>query len=136
MGRYNNSGIGKGIGTSPQLTFENQEYENKVNEIENNQREKDDYCFIDESNFPFEDSVNKYEKYLLNLNHNRGGPKAKFLKDVLGYKLGDGKKLHKAILECIKDKKPNNVENTDHGTKYTFNTSIKGVNENTVKQTL
>jgi len=34
MGRYRNSGIGKGIGTSPQTTLENQEYENKVKEIE------------------------------------------------------------------------------------------------------
>lgn len=34
MGRYRNSGIGKGIGTSPQLSLENQEYENKVHELE------------------------------------------------------------------------------------------------------
>ena len=34
MGRYKNSGIGKGIGTSPQTTLENQEYENKVYELE------------------------------------------------------------------------------------------------------
>lgn len=36
MGRYYKSGIGKGIGTSPQTALENQEYENKVNEIEEN----------------------------------------------------------------------------------------------------
>lgn len=41
MGRYYNSGIGKGIGTSPQTTLQNQEYENKVKEIEeNNKKEK------------------------------------------------------------------------------------------------
>ena len=34
MGRYYNSGIGKGIGTSPQTTLQNQVYENKVKEIE------------------------------------------------------------------------------------------------------
>lgn len=34
MGRYRNSGIGKGIGTSPQTTLENLEYENKVHELE------------------------------------------------------------------------------------------------------
>lgn len=34
MGRYKNSGIGKGIGTSPQTTLENLEYESKVHELE------------------------------------------------------------------------------------------------------
>lgn len=34
MGRYKNTGIGKGIGTSPQLSLENQEYENKVHDLE------------------------------------------------------------------------------------------------------
>ena len=36
MGRYYNSGIGKGIGTSSQISLDNQEYENKVSEIEEN----------------------------------------------------------------------------------------------------
>ena len=34
MGKYYNSGIGKGIGTSSQTSLENQVYENKVKEIE------------------------------------------------------------------------------------------------------
>jgi hypothetical protein len=127
MGRYYNSGIGKGIGTSPQTSLENQEYENKVKEIENNHNRANDFVNINETNFPFEESVNKYEKYLLDLNHKKGGSKAKFLKEVLGYKLGDGEKLHKAILEGIKNKQPDNVENTNYGVKYTFNTSIKGL---------
>ena len=38
MGRYYNSGIGKGIGTSPQTTLQNQVYENKVKEIEENSK--------------------------------------------------------------------------------------------------
>ena len=40
MGRYYNSGIGKGIGTSPQTTLQNQVYENKVKEIEDNENSK------------------------------------------------------------------------------------------------
>lgn len=48
--------------------------------------------------------------------------------EVLGYKSGDGEKLHKAILDEIKNKQPDNVENTNYGVKYTFNTSIKGLN--------
>lgn len=34
MGRYKNSGIGVGIGTSPQTALENNEYENKVHALE------------------------------------------------------------------------------------------------------
>ena len=33
MGRYYNSGIGKGIGTSPQTSLQNQVYENKVKRL-------------------------------------------------------------------------------------------------------
>lgn len=40
MGRYKNSGIGKGIGTSPQTTLENQEYENKVQELDGKLNDK------------------------------------------------------------------------------------------------
>ena len=127
MGRYYNSGIGKGIGTSPQTTLQNQMYENKVKEIESNHNRTNDFVNINETNFPFKESINKYENYLLDLNHKKGGSKAKFLKEVLGYKSGDGEKLHKAILEGIKNKQPDNVENTNYGVKYTFNTSIKGL---------
>lgn len=34
MGRYKNAGIGVGIGTSPQMTLKNDEYENKVHVLE------------------------------------------------------------------------------------------------------
>ena len=111
MGRYRNSGIGKGIGTSPQTTLENQEYESKVYELEekngkNLNTEIKNIETIDENNFPFELSQNKYEKYLFVLDHEVGGSKALFLKDVLGYKLGDGRRLHNAILNAIKGAKP------------------------------
>ena len=46
MGRYYNSGIGKGIGTSPQTTLQNQLYENKVNPSETNLDSKILYIFI------------------------------------------------------------------------------------------
>ena len=132
MGRYKNSGIGKGIGTSPQTTLENQEYENKVYELEEKNttlnNEFNNTETINEFNFPFEFSENKYEKYLFDLNHEDGGSKAKFLKDVLGYKLGDGKILHGAILEAVKNKRPNEVKTTSYGIKYLFKTLIKGNN--------
>ena len=82
---------------------------------------------INESNFSYNESLNKYEKYLLDLNHEDGGSKAKFLMEALGYKLGDGEKLHKAILDAIKNKNPDGIETTEYGTKYKFNVSIKGV---------
>ncbi len=139
MGRYKNAGIGVGIGTSPQTALENNEYENKVHALEGKLSEPkakqepkksdvEETISINERNFPFEESKNKYDKYLFDLNHIKGQSKAKFLKEVLGYKLGDGKVLHKAILDGIANKKPDNIEHTVHGLKYTFNTSIKGLN--------
>ena len=134
MGRYKNSGIGKGIGTSPQTTLENQEYESKVYELEekngkNLNTEIKNIETIDANNFPFELSQNKYEKYLFVLDHEVGGSKALFLKDVLGYKLGDGRRLHNAILNAIKGAKPDIIEHTYFGIKYKFRTKIKGNNE-------
>lgn len=128
MGRYYKTGIGKGIGSSPQTTLENQEYENKVNELESSHNKTDAFVNVNETNFPFTESADKYDNYLLDVNHKKGGSKAKFLMEVLGYKSGDGEKLHKAILDEIKNKQPDNVENTNYGVKYTFNTSIKGLN--------
>ncbi len=141
MGRYKNAGIGVGIGTSPQTALENNEYENKVHALEGKlsklkakqetkKSKTEDTKSLNESNFPFEESKNKYDKYLFDLNHIKGQSKAKFLKDVLGYKLGDGEVLHKAILDGIANKKPDSIEQTVHGLKYTFNTSIKGLDGN------
>ncbi len=55
-----------------------------------------------------------------------GASKARFLKSVLGYKIGDSKLLHNAIGEAINGKLPNFVERTKFGLKYTFNAKIKG----------
>ena len=90
MGRYKNSGIGKGIGTSPQTTLENQEYENKIHGLESGNNTAT-FVNVNETNFPFTESADKYEKYLLDVNHKKGGSKAKFLMEILEYKSGDGK---------------------------------------------
>lgn len=71
MGRYYKTGIGKGIGYSPQTTLENQEYENKVNELESNYNKTATYVNVNETNFPFTESAGKYEKYLLDVNHKK-----------------------------------------------------------------
>lgn len=61
---------------------------------------------FDSSKFDYKESKAKHDGYLLNLEHQDGGPKAKFLKEVLGYKIGDGKALHEAISESINGKIP------------------------------
>ncbi|MDY6065226.1 MAG: hypothetical protein SPI59_02735 [Finegoldia sp.] len=48
----------------------------------------------------------KMENYLLNTTHSKGKSKAKFLKDVLGYKSGDGKILHNNLVNAVLNKKP------------------------------
>ena len=70
MGRYKNSGIGKGIGTSPQLSLENQEYENKVNELEgknfilNNEFKNEKYDKDSNENVPFNEISPKGKELL------------------------------------------------------------------------
>lgn len=54
---------------------------------------------FDSSTFSYPESEKKYDGYLLDENHPKGGSKAKFLKDVLGYQKGDGPALHNAIGE-------------------------------------
>ena len=125
MGKTSKSGLGIGIGTSPQGSIIQSDFDNKVRELTNDEPEP-----FDSSRFDYKDSELKYDGYLLKLDHSDGGSKAKFLKDVLGYKIGDGKLLHNAISEAINDKLPNVVERTKFGLKYTFNTKIKSKDGN------
>lgn len=81
---------------------------------------------FDSKTFSYQDSIHKYDGYLLNKEHDVGGPKAKFLSETLGYNKGDGVKLHNAISEAINGKTPETVTKTTYGTKCTFNTKIKG----------
>lgn len=82
------------------------------------------------TNFPLSDSVDKYETYLLNLNHVDGGPKAKFLKEVLGYTNGDAAALHAAVMNAINGVDPSSTEKTAFGVKYVYNTKLVGKNGN------
>lgn len=43
-------------------------------------------------------SKKKTEGYLLNSDHPKGGSKAKFMKDVLGYSQSDSKLFHKNVV--------------------------------------
>lgn len=121
MGKTSKSGLGIGVGSSPQGGITQSDFDDKVRELTSDEPKP-----FDSSKFDYEESDPKYDGYLLNLDHPDGGSKAKFLKDVLGYKTGNGKLLHNAIGEAINGKLPNVVERTKFGLKYTFNTKIKG----------
>ena len=121
MGKTINGGIGIGIGSNPQMSFMQTEFDAKIKQLLKNEQKP-----FNSSLFSYAESREKYDGYLLDLNHVRGGSKAKFLKNVLGYKTGDGELLHKAISEAIDGKLPNKVVKTEYGTKYNFNAKIKG----------
>lgn len=70
----------------------------------------------------------KMENYLLNNKHPEGKSKAKFLKDVLGYKSGDGKILHDNLVKAVLNKEPVKVENTSYGIKNTYKIKLVGKN--------
>lgn len=71
-------------------------------------------------------SKKKTEGYLLNEDHPIGGPKAKFMHDVLGYTKKDGKLFHKIVVAAITGKKPTKTEKTPYGTKHTFHVKLIG----------
>ena len=70
----------------------------------------------------------KTEGYLLNESHPKGGPKAKFMKEVLGYSKEDSKLFHNNIVSAIKDKVPSKTETTQYGIKHTYHTKLIGKN--------
>lgn len=82
-------------------------------------------------------SKKKTEEYLLNINHPVGGPKAKFMKEVLGYSQSDAKLFHKNIVASLIGKSPTKSETTPFGIKHTYHTKVigksgKSVNANVV----
>ena len=126
MGRYYNSGIGKGIGTSPQTTLQNQVYENKVKEIEENKNLNLDT--FDINKFSYSDSQAKIENYLLNLENEKGKSKAKFFIEILGYSKNNPKEFFDNISNALDGKKPTRIENTNYGEVREFHEKIKGLN--------
>lgn len=76
--------------------------------------------------FPYTDSKNKYDNYLLNKEHPVGKSKAEFIEKNFGYTKGDSEMLHKAISESIDGRIPDYVEKTKYGEKHSFNSKIRG----------
>ena len=120
MGKNSKSGLGIGVGTSPQCGITQSDFDNKVKELTGDEPKP-----FDSSKFDYEESKPKYDGYLLNLEHKKGGSRAKFLKDVLGYEKGDSRELHEAIIEATDGKIPNRIEKTKYGIKYEFNIKLK-----------
>lgn len=78
-------------------------------------------------------SDKKTVKYLLNPNHKEGGPKAKFMHDVLGYTQNDSKLFHKNVVNSIIGKTPVQTKRTQYGVKHVFNTELIGKSGKSVK---
>lgn len=120
MGKSKDSGLG--IKSNGGTTNSPNQVDDKTDELTKKNEP------FDSTTFSYSESKTKYENYLLNKNHKDGGSKARFLSETLGYNKGDGEKLHNAISEAIDGKTPDKVTKTQFGTKYAFDTKIKGNN--------
>ncbi len=89
MGRYNNTGLGHGTSGSPQSTIEQSKHKDKVERLDDQNKILSEFHSTFKAGEIIYDA-NKFENYMLNLNNKNGGSKAKFLKETLGYKSGDG----------------------------------------------
>ncbi len=78
-------------------------------------------------------SQKKTTGYLLNTEHPKGGSKARFMKDVLGYTKSDSHTFHKNVVESITNKTPTKTVNTPYGVRHTYNTELIGKNGGKVK---
>ena len=77
-------------------------------------------------------SQKKTEGYLLNTEHPKGGSKAKFMKDILGYSQSDSKLFHKNVVSSIIGKTPTKTETSKFGIKHTYKTKLISKNGNSV----
>ena len=77
-------------------------------------------------------SQKKTEGYLLNTEHPKGGSKAKFMKDVLGYTQSDSKLFHENVTKSILGKTPTKTDTTQYGVKHTYHTTLVGKNGQSV----
>lgn len=63
---------------------------------------------------------------MLNPSHPKGGSKAKFMHDVLGYSQPDSKSFHNNVVTSIMNKQPTKTVVTQFGTKHTYHTELIG----------
>lgn len=122
MGRFKKiSGI-SGTSGSPQLSISNFEHDSKVKELESK------LCF-DSNELSYVESKIKIETYLLNKDHSKGGSKAKFFIDCLGYSKENPMQFFNAICLAIDGKIPIKERDTMHGHVLEFHEKIKSISE-------
>lgn len=71
---------------------------------------------------------NKIKNYLLDINHSKGGPKAKFFIEVLGIEKDDWRYLANQISSAMNDAFVFEIKNNQHGIKHSSFIKIKGRN--------
>ena len=71
-------------------------------------------------------SAKKTQGYLLNTNHPKGGSKARFMRDVLGYTTSDSKMFHNNVVNSIINREPTKTVQTQYGLKHTYHTTLIG----------
>ena len=82
-------------------------------------------------------SAKKTQGYLLNINHPQGGPKAVFMRDVLGYTAKESKLFHDNVVNAIINCESYKTVETQYGLKHTYHVMLsdkdgKNVNANVV----
>ena len=73
-------------------------------------------------------SAKKTQGYLLNTEHSKGGSKARFMRDVLGYTTNDSKTFHNNVVNAIINREPSKTVQTQYGLKHTYHTVLVGKN--------
>ncbi len=134
MGRIRNININSGVEGAKQVSIFENVIENEIEDIQNNRLEEytikyeiiaENGTFISQ-NLKYDEK--KMEKYLLNLQHPEGFSKAKFLKEVLGYGIGDGKILYNKVRKGLIGLNPENITKTVSGVKQEYNVKLEGKN--------
>lgn len=129
MGKSKNSHIVYGTKGNPQYKLSQWNAEKKVKELaERNKQKPLEEIKFDGTKLSYLKSKDKLENYLLNLEHKKGGPKAKFFIEKLGYTKNNYKQFYEAVKESIDGKTPFKISKTEFGLKYEFHEKIKGVN--------
>lgn len=123
MGSHENSRLNTNIKLTKQVITE------KENKKEYNENEKK-YVnkLFNSKNLSYKHSEIKIQTYLLNIEHIKGGSKANFLINYLGYSKDNPKELFKNIKIAIDNLIPNEIEDNGFGVKLTFITKLKSIN--------
>jgi hypothetical protein len=129
MGRIRNIKVNTGVKGSPQISIYEFATENSISTIQSNQvKDKNKYEIVAENGTYIANNLkydnNKMETYLLNTNHEKGGSKAKFLSETLGYNKGDGLVLHNNIRNALIDKVPTKITKTPSGLKQEYDIKL------------